>query len=128
MRAMRAGAAVAVCLLMWSSASAFDTSKLGQGGSLFLSDIMPLIEKAAKLKGEVTEALTKAGQKADDVICSGARFPGRWEHLGGERVSPYECEIGDRTLTIKAKVRLTGKGGKTFGQPSRDAMKNANAV
>jgi hypothetical protein len=113
---------------MCSSASAFDTSRLGQGGSLFLSDIMPLIEKASKLKGEVADALTKAGQKADDVICSGARFPGSWEQLGGERVSPYECEIGGRTLTIKAKVRLTGKGGKAFDQASRDAMKNASAV
>src|SRR5229473_921151 len=67
----------------------FDTRKLGPGGTLPLGDLMPLISKSAQLNGEVGRALDQIKKKPDDVICDGMRFPGRWTHLGGERVSPY---------------------------------------
>ncbi|MGP0088674.1 MAG: hypothetical protein ACLPKB_01740 [Xanthobacteraceae bacterium] len=74
---------------------AFDTSKLGQGGSLPLDEIMPLIDKQPELKREIREAAAKLNKTPEDIICDGMRFPGKWEHLGGSRVSPYICGFGD---------------------------------
>jgi|EndMetStandDraft_8_1072994.scaffolds.fasta_scaffold624014_1 hypothetical protein len=108
-----------------SPALAFDTGKLGQWGSLGLEEIMPLIDKSPPLKREVTEALEKANRKADDIRCEGARFPGAWRGLGGERAAPYACNIGDRWLEIRATVRVTGRRGKVFDKVTPDAMKNA---
>ncbi len=111
-----------------SPALAFDTGKLGQWGSLGLEEIMPLIDKSPPLKREVTEALEKANRKADDIRCEGARFPGAWRGLGGERAAPYACNIGDRWLEIRATVRVTGRRGKVFDKVTPDAMKNATTV
>src|SRR5262245_11425319 len=100
---------VALSLLVATGASAFDPRKLGEGGSLPLEDIMPLIDKSPRLKGEVEAALAKTAKRAEEIICSGARFPRSWENLGGGRAAPYDCEIGDRTLSIRADVRITGR-------------------
>jgi hypothetical protein len=69
----RACLLITVVVLAASPALAFDANKLGQGGSLPLSDLDPLLAQSAPLKGEVATALTAAKKKADDVICSGNR-------------------------------------------------------
>lgn len=70
--------AVAIALLLGvTPALAFDTSKLGQWGSLPLSDIMPLIGKTPKLQSEVASALRDAKKTADNLMCDGMRFPER---------------------------------------------------
>ena len=66
--------AVAVALVA-SPALAFDTSKLGQGGSLALSEIDPIIAKSPQLQREINQALLDGKKAKDDVICSGMRFP-----------------------------------------------------
>jgi hypothetical protein len=108
-----------------SPALAFDTSKLGQGGSLPLADLMPVIAKSAQLQREVNQALTDANKNKDSVICSGMRFPGQWANLGGFRVSPYTCNFGTKWLQIKATVRITGAKGRVFETITPSAMKNA---
>lgn len=115
-------------LLSVSPALAFDTSKLGQGGSLPLSDLMPLIGKSAQLQSEVRRALADAKKKADDLICDGARFPGAWVNLGGERVAPYTCEFAGKWLRIDATVRITGRNGRVFETVTPAAMRNATKV
>lgn len=72
-----------------SPAAAFDASKLGQGGSLPLSDISSLVNQSAQLKGEVAAALAAAHKTADNIICGGNRFPREWVNLGGMRAAPY---------------------------------------
>jgi hypothetical protein len=109
-------------------ALAFDTSKLGQGGSLPLSDLMPLIGKSAKLQREVDSALADAKKKADDLMCEGVRFPGSWDNLGGERVAPYTCEFSGKWLQINTTVRVTDKNGRAFETVTPAAMKNATKV
>jgi len=106
-----------------SLVSAFDSEHLGQVGSIYLDDLWPLIEQTPKLKREFEEALSKSDKTHD--ICWGQRFPGAWEHLAGERVAPYHCEIGDQVLEIKAKVRLMGKNGKVYEKITPEAMRNA---
>jgi hypothetical protein len=64
-------------LLGTSSALAFDTSKLGQWGSLPLDDLTPVIAKSAELQQEINKALSEGNKKQGDVMCVGVRFPGR---------------------------------------------------
>jgi hypothetical protein len=75
-------------LLGTSSALAFDTSKLGQWGSLPLDDLTPVIAKSAELQQEINKALSESNKKQGDVMCVGMRFPGQWKNLGGLRVTP----------------------------------------
>jgi predicted methyltransferase len=124
---LRSFALIAV-LFVASSAQAFDTSKLGQGGSLPLSDIDQLIGQSAQLKGEVNAALAAAHKTADQIICDGSRFPGEWVHLGGLRAAPYNCDFHGKWLVIDAKVRVTGANGHVYDAITRAAMRNAVKV
>ena len=119
---------IAAVFLTASPAFGFDTSKLGQFGSLPLSDIMPLIGKSAQLQSEVKAALSEAKKDADSLMCDGARFPGSWVNLGGERAAPYTCDFGGKWLVIDATVRVTGKKGRAFEKVDDTAMKNADKV
>lgn len=111
-------------------ASAFDTKTLGQGGSIALDDerLQAVIAQASTLKQEVDAALARIGKKPEDVICSGMRFPSAWKELGGLRVSPYVCPIGDRWLQIRTTVTLLGQRGKVFPSASKEAMRRAEDV
>lgn len=108
-------------------AIAFDTTQLNQGGSLTLDEISGLIDQSPKLQREVTDAALQANKKPNEIVCGGMRFSGQWVHLGGYRVAPYVCAFGDdKFLEIRADVRITGRGGKTFAKITPDAMKNAS--
>lgn len=117
-------------LVSATPAFAFDTTRLGQGGSLPLTadEIQSLIGKSSKLEREIDQAVAKAGKKPADIICSGMRFPGTWKILSGRRVSPYRCHIGDRRLTIRANVRVFDARGKLYQSINKKGMERANAV
>jgi hypothetical protein len=115
-------------LLGTSSAPAFDTSKLGQWGSLGLDDLTPVIAKSARLQQEIGEVLSESDKKQEDVTCVGMRFPGQWKHLGGLRVSPYACDFGTMWLQIFASVRITDRRGQAFETITAKAMNNATNV
>ena len=123
---LRAGFVIA--LIAVSPALAFDTGKLGQEGSLPLSDIMPLIDKYPQLKDEVTGALAAGNKTPDTALCDGMRFPGSWTNLGGGRVAPYTCDFGGKWLQINATVRITGAKGRVFEAVNPTAMKGATKV
>ena len=111
-----------------SSALAFDTSKLGQWGSLFLDDLTPVIAKSDRLQQEINEVLSEANKKEEDVTCFGMRFPGQWKNLGGLRVSPYTCDFGAMWLQIRATVRISDGRGQAFEAITDKAMNNATNV
>jgi hypothetical protein len=46
---------VALLVASSSSAMAFDTSKLGQWGSLFLDDLAPIIATSTRLRGALSD-------------------------------------------------------------------------
>jgi hypothetical protein len=115
-------------LLGTSSALAFDTSKLGQWGNLFLDDLAPVTAKSSRLQQEINEVLTNANKKEEDVTCFGMRFPGQWRNLGGLRVSPYICDFGGMWLQIHATVRITDRRGQVFETITDKAMNNATTV
>jgi hypothetical protein len=107
---------------------AFDTGKLGQGGSLTLDEIMPLIAASNELRAQVKRALAERKKKRADILCDGMRFPGQWTQLGGARVSPYSCDFGGRWLQIEATVRITDSRGRAFEAITPEALKNAATV
>jgi hypothetical protein len=115
-------------LLGTSSALAFDTSKLGQWGSLPLDELTPVIARSVRLQEEVNEVLSESNKKQEDVTCFGMRFPGQWKHLGGFRVSPYACDFGAMWLQIHATVRITDRRGQAFETITDKAMNNATNV
>ncbi len=115
-------------VLAASPALAFDTNKLGQGGSLPLSDLDALIGQSAPLKQEVTAALAAAKKKPGDVICSGNRFPNQWVNLGGLRAAPYTCDFSGKWLIIEAATRVTDKTGHAYDTITSAAMKKAVKV
>jgi hypothetical protein len=125
---MRKCLTLATMLLAATPAVAFDASKLGQGGSLPLSDLDRLIGQSAKLKGEVAAALAKINKKADDVICSGNRFPREWVNLGGLRAAPYACNFDGQWLLIDATVTVSGPHGRVYDTITPAAMHNAGKV
>ena len=120
---------VALALLFGSSAAlAFDSTKIGQWGSLYLDDLSPILAKSAQLKQEVTAALSEKNKKPEDILCFGMRFPGAWKNLGGTRVAPYTCDFKGKYLRIDATVRVTGHGGRAFEAVNDTAMKRATDV
>jgi hypothetical protein len=111
-----------------SPARAFDTTKLGQQGSLLPEDKTALFKKSAKLDSETAAEMKKLGKTVDEIPCDGMRFPGAWKELAGLRVAPYVCQFGQRWLQIRAKVAVTGKGGKVYEQINPEAMRRATDV
>ena len=80
---------VGLALLFGTSAAlAFDSTKVGQWGSLYLDDLSPVLAKSAQLKREVTAALARKNKKPEDILCFGMRFPGPWKNLGGMASRP----------------------------------------
>jgi hypothetical protein len=106
----------------------FDTDQLGQGGSLALDEIMPLIGSSKELRAQVNQALTERKKKPAEIFCDGMRFPGQWTQLGGARVSPYSCDFGDKWLQIEATVRVTDRRGRAFETITPEAMKSAATI
>jgi hypothetical protein len=120
---------VPIALLLGTfPALAFDTSKLGQFGTLPLDDLAPLIAKSASLQQDINKALSETNKQQEDVRCLGMRFPGPWKNLGGLRVSPYACDFGPKWLQIYATVRITDRHGQAFETITAKAMKNATKV
>jgi hypothetical protein len=109
-----------------SPAAAFDTTRLGQQGTLSSSEIVGLIAQSHRLHKEVKQALAEG--KRQSVNCIGMRFPGQWLHLGGGRVAPYACDFGTKWLKIRARVRLSDRRGRAFEKITPSAMRYATRV
>ena len=95
---------------------------------MWLEDLMPLIGGNVRLKRQVNHALAQSKKKADEIECSGRRFPGQWEHLAGERVSPYTCNFDTKYLRIHATVRITDRSGRSYETITPVARRNASNV
>jgi hypothetical protein len=118
---------VAIALIFGTSpAIAFDTTKLGQRGTLGSDEIMPVIAQSRRLQEEVKQALAEL--KRDWFSCWGMRFPGQWLQLGGKRVAPYTCDFGAKWLVIRADVRISDRRGRVFKKITPEAMRNATNV
>lgn len=79
------------------------------GGSVALSEVLALAQKQPSLRAmndEVMVSLRRLRVPPDEVSCSAIRMGRHWEQLGGMRVPPYECDIGQRKLRVTADVEI----------------------
>jgi hypothetical protein len=65
-------------LLGTSAALAFDTSELGQWGSLPFDELTAVIAKSVRLQEEINVVLSEGNKKQEDLTCVGMRFPGQY--------------------------------------------------
>lgn len=82
------------------------------GGSVALAERIGLVGQDTRLMGEIAEQLAKSNLQIGDVICSGTRLGHQWQHLGGLRVLPYACPIGDRTLMVDGQRLFFDNAGR----------------
>jgi hypothetical protein len=81
------------------------------GGSLPLGDVLRVAKPYPNLINEVRLALLNAGLRREQVTCAGRRLSRAWPHLGGQRVAPYECRIGERLLVVRSVANYFDRNG-----------------
>ena len=111
---------VAIALLLGSSAAlAFDSTKVGQWGSLYLDDLSPILAKSAQLKQEITAALSEKNKKPEETFSASAcAFParGRISAARASRPIPAISRANIFASTPPFASRATAAG------PSRQSM------
>jgi hypothetical protein len=98
-------------------------SPASAGGSISLTDVLAAAKGEPNLAEEVAKSLEASKTGEDDVVCSATRLGRHFDNLGGQRIAPYECEIGDRVLEIDAQVRMFDAEGREIdlGDPDTPA-------
>lgn len=115
-------AAVLMAAAGWLSFSILSASA---AGSMGLDEILLAVSKEPELVSEIRQELTKNNLKVNDVGCGGARHGNQWKYLGGGRAAPYECEIGQRTLSIEADRIYYDRSGRSLGDIDKADPKRA---
>lgn len=82
------------------------------GGSITLKDVLAAAKSANGLEEEVSKSLEESKTGEGDVVCSATRLGRHFDQLGGERIAPYECDIGGRTLEVDAQVKMLDAEGR----------------
>jgi hypothetical protein len=83
-----------------------------QGGSLPLEQVLAVAKPYPNLLLQVRLELVRANLKRDAVSCGAGRYDARWATLSGNRLAPYECKIGKRTLVITAAQTFYDRNGR----------------
>jgi len=92
------------------------TGPAGAAGSLGLDEVLQAVRSEPKLVSEIEVELRKRDLKVPEIVCIAARHGNQWRFLGGGRAAPYECTIGDRTVTIEAERIYYDINGRKLGQ------------
>ena len=99
-------------LLLIAPLVALPSAPAHAGGSVSLEEKIGFVGQSGKLMGEIRTQLAAANQTIADIICSGVRLGRQWQHLGGARVLPYECDVAGRTLQINGTLYFYGVQGE----------------
>lgn len=106
--ATRAATIAGLCML-WTTA-------VQTAGGLGLDQVLQLIRSEPKLASEIEVELRRRDLKVPDIGCAAAQHGNQWKFLGGGRAAPYQCRIGDRTVTIDAERIYYDVNGRKLGQ------------
>lgn len=110
-------------MLMWRP--------VGAGGSVVLSELLQdseVREVSPEFTENINSELAKAQRPATGIFCTANRLGRQWENLGGERIGPYRCNVGGRTLEITTTPTFLDKQGKVLPLSAPELMKNAARV
>lgn len=72
------------------------------GGSVEIDQVMQLAGQSPELMQEINTELKASGNVLSQIVCDGSRLGRHWQHLGGLRIPPYTCPIGNRILELNA--------------------------
>ncbi|MGB0843746.1 MAG: hypothetical protein ACPGVN_03275, partial [Alphaproteobacteria bacterium] len=97
----------------------FSPAFTASGSTLVLSDIWRLSALPDRISYELQGAVKTLSLDGDEVECRGLELGSAFKNLSGLKIPPYKCEVGDKTLTIKAKTQ--------FSDEKSVLKKNANA-
>jgi hypothetical protein len=81
-----------------------------------LDEVLQAVRSEPKLVSEIEVERRKHDLKVPEIVCIAARHGNQWRFLGGGRAAPYECTIGDRTVTIEAERIYYDVNGRKLGQ------------
>jgi hypothetical protein len=122
---MRSPASFIAAILAAAGVTLFAISAALAGGSISLDEVMEQLKDEPKLIAELDTELKSQGLKAEDVICSGARFGNQWTNLGGARAIPYTCALGSRTIDIDGELHLLDAAGNELDMDGEDTPQKA---
>jgi hypothetical protein len=97
-------------------------------GSVDTDQVLRLAGQSRKLMREIFSALHDAGRTLSSLSWSGARLGRQWAHLGGERVLPYGCVIGSKTLVIDGTLRFFDNSGRYLSLDSPTVHQDAKFI
>ncbi len=95
------------------------------GGSITLDEVIEQLSDDNKLMTEIFDELHAQKMRAEDIVCTGSRFGRQWRLLGGARFIPYECQFGQRKLTIEGSMHLFDDDGKELDLDAADTPDRA---
>ena len=98
------------------------------GGSVQLDELKPVFSRSLQLSVEVDKELASKNMEAGSITCSAVRLGRQWEHLGGARVGPYECDFGDRKLTVTTQPSFFDRRGVQIQSSDRSVGGKARSV
>lgn len=119
---------LAAIAIVPETAPAFDGRSLGQRGTLSLADLKHLWARTPRLKREIEKEVRAQKKTPERIVCIGARFSGQWTYLGGERVSPFVCDFGSKSLHLNWRVSLRDAEGRMYESQTQEAMQRARSI
>ncbi|KAA5599570.1 hypothetical protein [Blastochloris sulfoviridis] len=84
------------------------------GGSLPFSDVLEHARAVPVLAEQLAAMVAQENVDPAELVCDATRLGNQWRHLGGERVLPFECEIGARTVVIEGAIEFLNAKGKVI--------------
>ncbi|MBI1385598.1 MAG: hypothetical protein GC150_11870 [Rhizobiales bacterium] len=86
-------------------------------GSVTFQEVARLIAKNPALEREVRQHIEATQLGYEAIVCDGTRLGRHWVHLGGRRIAPYTCTLGDRLLNLEADAVYVDAAGTVLDDP-----------
>ena len=96
------------------------------GGSVALSDVLTLTKSVPDLGKAVQKAADDANEDTGQVACDAVRIGNQYPLIGGERIGPYSCPIGDKVLEVESTVDLLDENGNVIDKSDEDSLRAAS--
>lgn len=81
-----------------------------------LATVLRAARDAPDLLRQIDVELRKNDLKPGDVACVGRQLGDQWKFLGGGQTAPYQCQFGERLLTIEADRIYFDVNAKRIGR------------
>ncbi|NJL06988.1 MAG: hypothetical protein HC900_01020 [Methylacidiphilales bacterium] len=124
------GLAAVLGVWLWGAAGAV------AGGSLPFGEVMAFLRGHPELAQRLDALVVQEKIDPAELVCVGIRLGNQWQHLGGQRVLPFECEVGSRTVVIEGVVEFLDRKGRVIAtvadgddsQITKSVFRNAKEV